>query len=592
MDQNQIAAVMHLNGPALVVAGPGCGKTKVISERINYLTTNKKISGKNIVAISFTRFSSRELKERTILLNNNLTSVFYGTFHSFFLNILIRYSSFTYDCVIDENEKKSLLRKILLNKLNLNPVSSDFLTSIISEIEKEILNSSKSYTKSLESEAKTIIDVIIKSYAAWKIKNKRLDFNDILYTTYDLLYNNEDILKELRKKFKYFIIDEFQDINEIQYKIIKLLIQGEDNLFVVGDEDQAIYSFRGSNPKYITDFLNDFPKGKIYKIVLSYRCPQSILRLSNNLISNNKYRTEKDIITFNNFKGITNIVDYENETNQAINIAKKILRDNLILENTMILYRTNRESLFLMKAFIDFNIRFYVKNFSFNTLNSFVVKDIISYIDFSLNGSLSSLKNIKNKPNRSITNQDIIKRFNNHQKWNFISSRRLNDIYKKGKIIKNLSFTKAVNFILNDIGYKSYAIKYYEINGIDLELLEDVISEFLGLFPENSTLEEGFKQYYSYLSLIDSINFKVNSGVLLTTVHGAKGLEKDNVFIVSLNEGYFPHKRASLENELEEERRLMYVALTRSKKNLYLSYIKSKTNDLKPSVFLDEMKYK
>ena len=163
---------------------------------------------------------------------------------------------------------------------------------------------------------------------------------------------------------------------------------------------------------------------------------------------------------------------------------------------------------------------------------------------------------------------------------------------KKGKIIKNLSFTKAVNFILNDIGYKSYAIKYYEINGIDLELLEDVISEFLGLFPENSTLEEGFKQYYTYLSLIDSINFKVDSGVLLTTVHGAKGLEKDNVFIVSLNEGYFPHKRASLENELEEERRLMYVALTRSKKNLYLSYIKSKTKDLKPSVFLDEIKYK
>ena len=401
MDFEQKEAIYHSSGPALVIAGPGCGKTSVITERIYNMVNVLNIDPKSIVALSFTRYSSSELKQRTVKKDSCLGSVFFGTIHSFFLSILKDYFSYPKDSVIGNEEKNNLIINIISNIISSNYIPNEALDIISSKI-SEIKNSNYDFDNrnaKINFENDFIKTIYIK-YNSWLEDNNKLDFDDILSKTHHLVKSNPHILNLIRKRYMYFIIDEFQDINKVQFDTIRLFLSSDENLFVVGDEDQSIYGFRGASPVFMVNFTNYFKNAKIYPIIKSYRCPPEILNVANELISKNKSRTSKTIESGKNNQGFVRIIKYTDVIEQAKNIANEIKQSKST--SNMIISRTNFEILPFIKSMRDYNIKFKIKDKEFNFFSNFIFKDIMSYLKLSQNYSLDQINRIRNKPDRGL----------------------------------------------------------------------------------------------------------------------------------------------------------------------------------------------
>ena len=586
MDFEQKEAIYHSSGPALVIAGPGCGKTSVITERIYNMVNVLNIDPKSIVALSFTRYSSSELKQRTIIKDSCLGSVFFGTIHSFFLSILKDYFSYPKDSVIGNEEKNNLIINIISNIISSNYIPNEALDIISSKI-SEIKNSNYDFDNrnaKINFENDFIKTIYIK-YNSWLEDNNKLDFDDILSKTHHLVKSNPHILNLIRKRYMYFIIDEFQDINKVQFDTIRLFLSSDENLFVVGDEDQSIYGFRGASPVFMVNFTNYFKNAKIYPIIKSYRCPPEILNVANELISKNKSRTSKTIESGKNNQGFVRIIKYTDVIEQAKNIASEIKQSKST--SNMIISRTNFEILPFIKSMRDYNIKFKIKDKEFNFFSNFIFKDIMSYLKLSQNYSLDQINRIRNKPDRGLNY------IHNENDFRCISVSKIKKTIKlnvlKNQIsnLKNLSFINAVDYIRTTIGYDNYLISYSKKYDIDIEYLYDFFEVFYFLVDNETSIKDGInmleKEYKS--QILSSLNNSISScDVLLVTAHASKGLEADNIFWVSVNEGQFPHIRA---NDIEEERRLAYVAISRAKKNLYISYLSMNKRKIAfPSEFL------
>lgn len=601
MDEEQLKAIKHLNGTAIVIAGPGCGKTSVISNRIQNLVHNHNVDPESIVALSFTRFSASELKVRTLKTDSSLERVFFGTIHSFFLKILTHYFHYPNFSVMGNKEKFDSIKTIISKILKTSHIPDEAIEIISNEISiiKSKLhgdNPSLPYISNYDNE---LIHKVYKEYIKWQVVNELLDFDDILIKTFNLLMNSSEVKTKIQKKYTHYIVDEFQDINYIQFNTLKLLLDDNKNLFVVGDEDQSIYGFRGASPLLMLEFKKHFPGASTYPIIKSYRCPQFILRVANNVISINRNRTPKMIEPSKSDNGILEINEYKDTMAQSLYIANQIkVNEN---SSNMVIFRTNNEALPFIKIFTDMNIPFKIKDNKISFFSHFIFKDIIAYMKAAKNLDIYSLNRIKNKPNRNlnvIREEDLLIEESNNQFLSLdkIKIAKTKNLINKIKNLNNYNFHKALSVIRKKFNYDKYLDDYCDKNKIDGSEFDDIFNYFNLLIESDSSISKALSTLNylnrSYQSSYDKTYEKEEDKVkvLLVTAHGSKGLESDNVYLTSLNEGIFPHKK-SIDNNIEEERRLIYVSITRAKKNLYLSYINhNRHKNVKPSRFIKELK--
>ncbi|MGL5712717.1 MAG: ATP-dependent helicase [Paraclostridium sp.] len=615
LNNNQRQAVEHINGPCMVLAGPGSGKTRVITYRIVNMVINKNINPKNILAISFTKASSMEMKNRAISLShdNRLNNVTYGTFHSVFFRILRFFEKYELDCILDEKNKKYAIKGILKNLNVENADDDDCILSVINEI---------SYVKNelmdklnFDSEILTK-DEFMKTYNMYedyKAQMKKIDFDDMLIKTYYLLKDNKNALDRVRNVYKYILVDEFQDINKVQFEVIKLIASPINNIFVVGDEDQSIYGFRGSRPDFLLEFEQYFNDSKKYILDINYRSKKGIIDIANKLIHKNENRYEKVIKCDREEKGIVKYINSEDSEDEARQIAKDILNksedNNINYDDFAVIYRTNIQSRALVDVFMDMHIPFVVRDSIVTIYDHWVAKDLLAYLRLAIDPYTNEdWARIINKPFRYIS-KDSIKLVSEDK--NFIDAlitkgglhpkqiKTLNDLEIDISYLKTLYPKDAISYIRTSLDYDRYVLDYCSNRKMKPGGLVEILNEL-----ESSS--SNFKNIPEYLDHIEKVkneiienrNNKNSEGVIFTTMHSAKGLEFPYVYIIGTNEGTIPHEKScdvdddlKRKESIEEERRLLYVGITRAQDELYISIPKNKYGKkVFESRFVDEIK--
>lgn len=606
LNESQSEAVKHVTGPAMVISGPGSGKTTVISHRVKYLIEELNVSGSDILVITFSKASAIEMRERINELIGSYEKAEISTFHSFFFKILRAHSFVKVEDVLTENEKRHILSSIL-NKLKLNAYAGDdFMESLeeeISLIKNDLLDLDYYNSMIISND---YFKSIFSAYEEYKKVAGKLDFDDMLEKAYVLLRDNPSVLDLWSKRYQYVLIDEFQDINKAQYNLIKLISANHKNIFAVGDDDQSIYRFRGARPEFMLNFSKDYENAE--KIILStnYRSTDEIIAFSNKIIENNKNRFEKSIkgTGINGTKPqLIMSIDIEEE---AFNIGKIIKAfKNISYHDIAVLYRTNIQARAFADAFMDMNIPFKIKDGFSLVYEHWIFKDIRSYFILAMDRrSNEDFIRIINKPNRFISRSHIKNALSKKIPLmdylytpgilqSFILS-RVEELMYHLNVLKEKSSYDAIKYIRYVIGYDEYIKSFAEYRKIDPKGLFEIINEI----TESS---KNHNDFLSYLNHVETIveetkeNFKDlnKDGVSLSTIHSAKGLEYHTVFIAGCVEGLIPYEKSRLPYEIEEERRLLYVAVTRAKRNLYISAIEKRHgNDVKLSRFLEELKSK
>ncbi|HIV03273.1 MAG TPA: DNA helicase PcrA [Candidatus Aphodoplasma excrementigallinarum] len=599
----QREAVTHTEGPLLILAGAGSGKTTVLVNRIAYLLLEKQVRPYNILAITFTNKAANEMKTRVArLFDESANDIWVSTFHSMCVKILRRYitrlgydSSFViYDSADSQMVIKDCLKQLNLSDKNFAPRS---VLAHISNAKDDLLGPQE-FEKIYAGDFRmSKIAQLYISYQNILKANNALDFDDIIVNTVRLFEENPDALEYYQKKFRYIMVDEYQDTNNAQYRLISLLSAAHRNLCVVGDDDQSIYKFRGANIRNILDFEKEFPDAKVIKLEQNYRSTQTILNAANDVIAHNRKRKGKNLWTEGAEGDKIYFYDAENEHDEGRFIAREI--DRLVSESArqfsdfVILYRTNAQSRvleeMLLKQGIPYRVlaglRFYDRK---------EIKDIIAYLRVIHNPSDSvSLKRIINEPKRGIgattvgyaqdiadslgtSIYDVIKEANLYSEL-LRASVKLNDFTNMIDLLRRsqpeMRLTDFVDLVLDKTGYRQSLMLE---NSIEAQSRMENLDEFMSVVKEYeaSAEEPSLSDFLENVSLISDIdNYDEDQpAVTLMTIHSAKGLEFPVVFLAGMEEGLFPGTRSMVdEEEIEEERRLCYVAITRAKENLYIT---------------------
>ncbi len=612
LNKEQLTAVKHIDGPMLVLAGAGSGKTKVLTNRIAYLIENG-ISVNNILAITFTNKAAKEMKERVIkLIGNEAYSIQISTFHSLGLRLLKEnYTKMGYKSnfvIMDSDDTLTIVKKIM-KEMNLNPkfYNPREIRNKISSAKNELLSPSE-YSK-MEFD-KNIIMVYEKYLNKLKINNS-VDFDDLLLLPIKLFKEYPEVLKYYQDKYKYVLIDEYQDTNEAQYIFSKMLCNNHKNIFVVGDNDQAIYAFRGANYKNILNFEKDYPDCKVIMLEENYRSTQNILDAANSVIKHNKQRKDKNLWCNNDIGDKVKYIRTETDKDECAFVSNTIkeLRDknNVNYEDIAILYRTNAQSRLLEEEMLKNGIPYRIIG-SFYFYNRKEIKDLLCYLRL-INNNLDdvSLLRVINTPKRGIGDKTIenltkVANEKNISLFDAIDSGKeltfKNMILEMANKCENLTLTDMVELVL-------------EMSGLRQELKDDKSLESeirLENLEEFKSITKSYEEEYGVISLTDFLNEvslvsdisehqDSNNKVSLMTIHAVKGLEFDNVFVTGMEEGVFPHYNSINEGTaaaIEEERRLCYVAITRAKKKLWMLNAKKRmlfgnSQVNLPSRFMDEI---
>lgn len=610
LNKEQKEAVMHIDGPCLVVAGAGSGKTKVLTTRIAHLIDSGIYSG-NILAITFTNKAAKEMKERlSKIVDNNYA--FVGTFHSFGLRVIKENyeacnltKNFT---IIDSDDALSIIKKILKD-LGYDPkeYAPSYIRNRISFIKNELLSDAE-VNKFLTSDPEVVAVKVYFEYLKVLKRNNAVDFDDLLKIPVELFMRDKDILDKYQERFKYILIDEYQDTNEVQYKLVRLLSEKYRNIFVVGDQNQAIYGFRQANYKNILNFEHDYKDAHVITLNQNYRSTSTILNAANSVIKNNVERKEVNLfselgdgIKIKYFR--TN--DGLGEVKAVMDEIKNLIQNGHKLSDIAIFYRTNAFS----RNFEEGCIK---NNFPYKIVGSFYfykrkeIKDLISYLRLISNHDDDvALKRVINEPKRGIG----LKTVENIEKEAEISNTSMFDAIDSGKELKfkelilsltekakNLSLTELIDLILEETGMKSELEK---VANLDNELRIENLMEFRSITEnyQNETGNVNLEDFLDDISLVADISEhqEMDDALTLMTIHSAKGLEFKVVFLVGMEEGLMPHANSfNEENGIEEERRLCYVGITRAKEKLYLSNAKRRMLYGKemvniPSRFIDEI---
>ena len=630
LNQAQREVVTSTDGPLLVLAGAGSGKTRSIIYRTAYLINYKNVNPWNILAVTFTNKAARGLRERLhSYFGISAQSLWFGTFHSICTRILRQESEFmpftSSFSIYDSADQKALLNKIF-KKLNIDkkyfPLNK--VKSVISE-QKNSLILPKDFFDFNEENMFTInVHKIYKEYQATLQANNAVDFDDLLLYTALLFHENKVVLRKYQNQFKFIMIDEYQDTNYAQFKIINLLASSHQNLCVVGDDDQAIYTWRGADIKNILQFEKDYKNVKTIKLEQNYRSPSVILNLANSLIKNNHHRHDKELWTDSKSDQIPMRYKLLNGAEEAKFVAEKISElkaQNYKYEDCVVLYRTNAQSRAFEKAFSHKMIPYQIVG-GINFYQRKEIKDILAYLRFIINPKdLESFSRIINFPSRKIGNVTIEKIYHNARTnglsvWESLKKKN-NPLLNSGTQDKINKFTDLIRKYIDNSSKEpvtqiiSDLIK--ELNLIELfkssddpqdisraENIQEFLSaaeEFAEIYEEENEKQPLLTEYLQNISLqtdLDTVNEETDN-VKLMTMHNAKGLEFEHVFIVGLEEELLPHIRSmDSERAIEEERRLLYVAITRAKSTVTLCYAESRRffgqiRYFLPSRFLHEL---
>ncbi len=611
LNEDQIKAIKHFNGPMMVLAGPGSGKTTVITYRIKHLMEVHNVPIHEILVITFTKATAEEMKNRFLhlvrddFINPNRLNI--GTFHSFFFKILRGYYGYSIDNILSEESKYEVIKSIIRN-LNIKfEDEQDFIQNLINElslVKNELIDISYYNPMNCGTDD---FQKISEAYEEYKLTHDKIDFDDMLIKCFHLLNNDPNLLRKTQNKYKYILVDEFQDINRTQYETIKLISKLNNNIFIVGDDDQSIYKFRGASPEFLLRFPNEFENVSSVTLNVNYRSTDNLIRYCLRVISRNKKRYEKSLIG-TNMKGQDPIlISSEDVSEEALLIAKKIVEyreKNVDLNNIAVTYRTNIQARSLIDAFMDFNINYFIKDDVPNIYSHFIAIDIISYLKLALDDGMmlnKEFERIINRPKRYMSKVFIstakniegsmFKNLYTNPSLQYWQKQRLDELKYHLQILKKRSPYEAVRFIRQTIGYDDYIREYAEYRKIGTKNLYEIADEVLESTKNHKTFQD-------FIVHIENINIEVQAliadkkrkntnGVTLSTLHSIKGLEFDIVFITTVIEGVIPYEKSKLESEIEEERRLFYVGMTRAKKILYLSTIKSRyENSAKISRFL------
>lgn len=602
--KSQSIAVSHVNGPMLVLAGPGSGKTLTITSRTKYLIEECGINPANILVITFTKAAAAEMKERFLrLMGERTTAVSFGTFHAVFFTILKHAYGFRGENILRDEQRIEFLREII----SRFDIEIDDEMEFISDITSEI-GLIKNDRISLENYYSTSCpeDIFRKIYIEYdkKLRASRLiDFDDMLVFCYELFMERKDILGAWQNKYQYILIDEFQDINRIQYDIIKMLAAPQNNLFIVGDDDQSIYRFRGAKPEIMLNFKNDYKDAEMVVLDNNYRCTKAIVEGSLRVIKNNKNRFEKDIRTDNPAGEPILIKSFESCQEENIEVINNIfmLKENGCEFNEIaVLYRTNTQPRLLIEKLMEYNIPFKMRDALPNIYEHWISKNIISYINIATGSrERKEFLQIINRPKRYISRASIdsniisfedLREFYKDKEW---VAERIDKLAYDLKMLESMSPYAAINYIRHGIGYEEYLKEYADFRKIKHEELVEILNELQESAKPYKTYGEWFLHMEEYKEelkkQLGNRNNNVNS-VSLATMHSAKGLEYKAVFIIDVNEGITPYRKALVEADLEEERRMFYVALTRAKEQLFVYSSKERLGkDAAVSRFVGEL---
>lgn len=587
LNKEQLMAVKHIDGPMLVLAGAGSGKTRVLTNRIAYLIENG-VRIENILAITFTNKAAKEMKDRVMkLIGMDAKSIQISTFHSLGLRIIKEnYARLGYKSnfvILDSDDTLTVVKKIMKD-LNLNPkfYNARDIRNKISSAKNEMMGPQE-YAK-VEFDRNII--AVYESYNNKLLINNSVDFDDLLILPIKLFRMYPDVLKYYQDKYKYVLIDEYQDTNEAQYIFTKMLCNNHKNIFVVGDNDQAIYAFRGANYKNILNFEKDYPNAKVILLEENYRSTQNILDAANSVIKHNKMRKDKNLWCNNDIGSKVKYIKTDSDKEECEYVSNKIkeLHDSGIsYEDMAILYRTNAQSRLIEEEMLKNGIPYRIVG-SFYFYNRKEIKDLLCYLRLINNHDDDvSLLRVINTPKRGIGDKTI-EALTNKANLNKTSLFEAIDggkelafknlILKMEQECENITLTDMVELVLKESGLREELVNE---KSLEAEIRLENLEEF-------KSITKGYEEEYGVISLTDFLNEvslvsdisehqDSNNKVSLMTIHAVKGLEFDNVFIVGMEEGIFPHYNSINEGTLaaiEEERRLCYVAITRAKKNLWM----------------------
>jgi len=639
ISEQQRQAIIHTDGPALVLAGPGCGKTFVITHRVAYLIREKNVPPRQIAVFTFTKAAALEMRQRCVLLCQEATDVVFGTFHSIFYRILLSDSRFAQFQILTEHQKKQILTQILYTKYSDIHSINQKIPQLIQSI-SYYLNTGSIPDQEADPEE------FLSLYNLYKrecLMRRRFDFDLLLSECLALLKENEKLRSKWQNYFCYMLVDEFQDTNEIQMEALSILAEKSRNLFVVGDDDQSIYSFRGADPSVMFRFIRQYPDAAQMPLFENFRSGREILRAAAALISHNEHRFEKQICGHRKTEGLVEVIaakDNEREIEEILRRINSLLMNTDPTPSIAILCRTSSRFLQLYSALRQSGILCDDKEQEkecYQLYEDEAVKDILSYLKFVFAGrKRADLIPVLNKPQRYLSRiyfeeavvdlpailsryQKAWEKYDNHgsakfrftenlPEYSFIKPReseneveeQLKKLMRDVECLKSLDSYGCVCYILHVIGYeKWYLSGREEYERERIKELWQLLKQQAKLYPDVSDWLMVIDSVHA-LSAGDSLDFrrkelgkrqksaeKSKTGVRLMTYHGAKGLEFDHVFLPFLNEHSVPHRKAQSREEMEEERRMFYVAMTRTRESLTISYVLD--SPAEPSVFLKEI---
>lgn len=603
-NEAQAQAIQHTDGPCLVLAGPGSGKTLTIVNRVKYLIEKQKVRPEEILVVTFTRFAAAEMKSRLCLvMGKRDLPVTVGTFHGIYYGILKWAYRMNQENILSETEKYQILRGVI-NKERMEIFDEeDFIQNIVAEIGKVKNNRIPLEEFVSEKCSADAFRNIYRNYERHRKELKKIDFDDMLVLCYELFRSRPDVLAQWQKKFRYVLIDEFQDINRIQYDVIRMLAQPENNLFVVGDDDQAIYGFRGADSELMLGFGKDFPDAKQILLGMNYRSTANIVQNSLKLIENSVERYSKKLEA--NREGgsclhIQEVKDPVEEAEYVLEEIQKCKENGIKEEEIAILFRVHTDARAVVEAMVERKIPFQMKEHLPNIYEHFIAKDIMAYFRLATGKRRrQDFLQVMNRPKRYLGRDSVsgsqvsfedMRKFYCDKDWMID---RIDQFEWDVKMLMKMAPYAAIQYIRKRIGYDDFLKEYAFTHQINRSDLNEVLAEIEEAAKAFSSVEEWFahvEEYTETLKVKEKERNRPRPGVRLMTIHASKGLEFKQVFLIAANEGRIPYQKAKTDKEIEEERRLFYVAMTRAKDFLKICYVKIKNGkEVTPSRFVDEL---
>lgn len=603
IDNRQQEAMEHKDGPMMVLAGPGSGKTTVITHRVKHMIETHGIDPAHILVITFTKAAATEMKERfRKLVSGHAYPVTFGTFHAIFFLILKYAYRYRASDIVQEEVRYQAMRQITARLQVEYEDEGEFISAVLGEISmvKNAGISPEHYYST--SCGEDVFRRLYELYHQFLHQNHLIDFDDMLILTKELFEQRPDILAGWQKRFPYILIDEFQDINQIQYEVVRMLAKRQKNIFVVGDDDQSIYHFRGARPEIMMHLEKDFPEIKKVYLSTNYRCPIKVTELAKRLISWNRVRYEKDIVAASVLEGQVRQYVFAQQKDETQFLAEEIRKkhqEGVSYEDIAILFRTNMQPRLLMEFLMRYNIPFRTKERIPNIYDHWIVKDLLCYIRIALGSDKrADFLRIMNRPKRYLSRDSLPYDTVAFETWEAYYKDadwmvdRLQKLQRDLKVIAGLRPYSAILYIRKSVEYESYLEEIAQMRNMEYEELESILDEVMLTAKEFTTFEAWFLHMEDMREqLSKEMHTKQIEAVTLSTFHGAKGLEYDHVYIIDINEGILPYRKALLDADLEEERRLFYVGMTRAKKELVLIHCgKIQNKEMEPSRFLEELK--